>query len=478
MRSLPKHTIGFIVAASLLVPAIVASVHFDLWWIAATPVLLAAAMFNWDYPRAWLTLLWISLSLSVAFSFSDRLGTDLPDEPLMIGVSLLAFFHLVYHRRAISLQLILHPLMLLFLLWLGWMTISAGFSTTPWLSLKFMLAKGWYTGAFLIAPLIWMRDRTDVQRMVRYLFIPLIGIALFSLLRHAFNGFSFRTSSEVVQPFFRNHVVYSAMLVTAVPVLYFYRKHELVKWRGNLLLLIVLVALFFSYARGAWLALCLGAIAYILLRNRILLYGYVMAVLLLIAGLVWLKSDDRYLNYAPDYRTTIFHPEFADHWEATYAGKDVSTVERFYRWIAGVRMVADRPLTGFGPATFYTSYRSYTIPAYKTWVSNNPDRSTVHNYFLLTAVEQGLPGLLIFLLLFGAILFYAERIYHRAADEWIRSMAAGIGVVVVMLGVVNFWSDLIETDKIGALFFLSIALLLMLDRRSLLLGATDVECVA
>jgi O-antigen ligase len=141
-------------------------------------------------------------------------------------------------------------------------------------------------------------------------------------------------------------------------------------------------------------------------------------------------------------------------------------VERFYRWIAGVRMVEEKPLIGFGPSSFYTRYRQYTVPAYKTWVSNNPDRSTVHNYFLLTAVEQGIPGLIIFLILFGALLFYAEKLYHRNRDRWRGQLAAGIAVIVVMLGVVNFWSDLIETDKIGSLFFLSIALLLILDHRS------------
>ena len=165
-------------------------------------------------------------------------------------------------------------------------------------------------------------------------------------------------------------------------------------------------------------------------------------------------------------------------WDATYAGKDVSTAERFYRWVAGVRMVGDRPLTGFGPSSFYSSYRTYTIPAYKTWVSNNPERSTVHNYFLLTAAEQGLPGLIIFLLLFGGILFYAERIYHRSSDRWMKQVAAGIGVVAVMLGVVNFWSDLIETDKIGSLFFLIIALLVLLEHQSAIRSTANIEGVA
>lgn len=245
MRSLPKHTIGFLLAASVLAPAIVASIYFDQWWISLAAVLLSVGIFAWDHPRVLLTWLWISLPLSIEFSFSDRLGTDLPDEPLMVGVSLLAFFLFIYHRKKISRNLVLHPLMLLFLLWISWMGITALVSTTPWLSLKFMLAKGWYTGAFLVAPLLWLRTRTDIQQMIRYLFIPLLSIAVLTLVRHAFSGFSFSTASEVVQPFFRNHVLYSAMLVTAVPVLYFYRKHSLSKWRGNLLLGIVLAALFF-----------------------------------------------------------------------------------------------------------------------------------------------------------------------------------------------------------------------------------------
>jgi O-antigen ligase len=256
------------------------------------------------------------------------------------------------------------------------------------------------------------------------------------------------------------------MLVTLVPVLFFSRRFTQKKQLWDAAMILVLVTLFFSYARGAWLALFVGIGAYLLLRNRLLVYGYVVVLLLSLLTIVWLKQGDRYLQFAPDYRTTIFHSDFQDHWRATYQGKDVSSVERFYRWIAGVRMVEEKPLIGFGPSSFYTRYRQYTVPAYKTWVSNNPDRSTVHNYFLLTAVEQGIPGLIIFLILFGALLFYAEKLYHRNRDRWRGQLAAGIAVIVVMLGVVNFWSDLIETDKIGSLFFLSIALLLILDHRS------------
>lgn len=439
---------------------------FNSWLPLLAPIGILIGIWSWHNPSVLFYLLLISLPLSVEFSFSDQLGTDLPDEPLMLAVSVLSVLYLVYRLTPFRSRLWHHPLLISLLAWIGWMTITTMVSTTPWISFKFLLAKSWYIGAFLLAPLIWLRDRKSIRRALYCLFVPLFLLALLSVIRHAFEGFSFISSSAVVQPYFRNHVVYSAMLMTLVPVLFFSRRFTQKKQLWDAAMILVLVALFFSYARGAWLALFVGVGAYLLLRNRLLVYGYAVILLLSILTIVWLKQGDRYLQFAPDYRTTIFHSDFQDHWRATYQGKDVSSVERFYRWIAGVRMVEEKPLIGFGPSSFYTRYRQYTVPAYKTWVSNNPDRSTVHNYFLLTAVEQGIPGLIIFLILFGALLFYAEKLYHRNRAIWIGQLAAGIAVIVVMLGVVNFWSDLIETDKIGSLFFLSIALLLILDHRS------------
>jgi O-antigen ligase len=126
-------------------------------------------------------------------------------------------------------------------------------------------------------------------------------------------------------------------------------------------------------------------------------------------------------------------------------------------------MIKDNGLTGSGPSTFYDQYRPYTIPAYKTWVSGNPEHSTVHNYFLLTLVEQGIPGLILLLLLAGTMLYYAQFLYHRMQDIFYKTVAITVGVILVMILVLNFLSDLVETDKIGSLFFLCIALLVIAD---------------
>jgi len=186
-------------------------------------------------------------------------------------------------------------------------------------------------------------------------------------------------------------------------------------------------------------------------------------MIILFACVFWLKNNDRYLRYSNDFKTTIFHKDFGEHLVATYKLKDVSTAERFYRWIAGVRMIKDNGITGYGPNTFYNNYKGYAVPAFKTWVSDNKDHSTVHNYFLLIAIEQGIPGLLFFIILLGAMLYYAQYLYHRVQDLFYKTTAITIGVIVTMIIVVNILSDLIETDKIGSLFFLCIATLIVTD---------------
>jgi O-antigen ligase len=127
-----------------------------------------------------------------------------------------------------------------------------------------------------------------------------------------------------------------------------------------------------------------------------------LAFVILLVG--WLAYDNRYISYSPDYEKTITQKKFNDLLNATYKLEDISTIERFYRWVAGYYMVKERPLLGFGPASFYSEYHSYVDRHFTTYVSNNPEHSSIHNYYLMTAVEQGIPGLLILLVLMITVL--------------------------------------------------------------------------
>lgn len=453
------YSLFFILAAA-------SAVYTGLYLLAAIPFVLLFMMTGWKELNAVFYLLLFALPVSFEYQFSAQLGTNIPDEPLMLFVTFLFLAFWLHSPNQLPGATLQHPLVIVLLVSFAWIALTVLFSGHPVVSLKYLLAKCWYIGAFVLAPLILFKEKKHLKIAAILLTSSALMVTLIILYKHYRTGFSFASSNEAVYPFFRNHVNYSAMLVCLVPVLFaFFRltsKKETRKWIAAAIA-IALLALFFSYARGAWLALLTGSIAWLLIKKKWLFAFYLATVVSTIAALFWLKSGDRYLQYAHDYKTTIFHTNFGEHLVSTYKLKDVSTAERFYRWIAGVRMIKDNWLTGYGPNTFYDHYKEYTVPAYKTWVSDNEDRSTVHNYFLLTTIEQGIPGLLILIVLAGMLLYYSERLYHRIKETLYKSIALATGIMLTMILTLNFLSDLVETDKIGSLFFLCLAVLVSID---------------
>ncbi len=428
----------------------------------------AAILFHlgWANLKAVFFLLIFSLPFSFEYNFSSSLGTDVPDEFLMIFVTGVIILYWVYDPKIVSRAQLSHPLLFFLFLWFGWMIITVFFSSEQFLSIKFLLAKSWYAGAFVLAPLILFKEKGMIRAAAVCLAAAMMFVTIIIIARHLQTGFSFATVNNSVAPFFRNHVNSSAMMVCTLPILIAFSlsgkpgaKRRLI----NISIAVLLLAVVISYARGAWLALIVGVIAYWFIRKRIILWAYLTVIAIVAAALFWIGRNDRHLVLANDYNKTIYHSNFREHLSATYQLQDVSTAERLYRWIAGVRMTKEHLAVGYGSNTFYNNYKQYESPAFRTWVSANDDRSTVHNYFLLLTIEQGLPGLIIFLILAGLILYYSQHLYKRIDDAFYKSLSITAGVIFTMILTLNFVSDLIETDKIGSLFFLCIALLIIAD---------------
>ena len=459
----PRSRIHFAFLSVVFLAAFSIAVVLSAYWLLLIPFGFLLFYFSWQSPQLLFYLLILSLPWSVEFNFNSSLGTDLPDEPLMWMLTGLFMCIVLFDRFLTSVQR-RHPLIMLLTIYYAWIIITIPFSTDWLVSLKFSLAKGWYVVAFVLWPLVIFQSKKQLKVTGVLFLVSILVVAIIIFCRHTAYGLTFASVNKAAAPFFRNHVNYSAMLVCAAPVL-------VAAWQLNKALrllifagmLFVLTALIFSYSRGAWAALLVGLISYWLISKKRLLVAFTISILLIVASVFWLSRNDHYLRFANDFRATIFHTNFKEHIIATYRLKDISTAERFNRWVAGTRMIKDNLVTGFGPGTFYNNYKPYQVPAFKTWVSNNREHSTVHNYFLLITIEQGLPGLLFFLLLAAAMLFYSETLYHRIADRFYRVAAAACGVLTMSILTVNFLSDLVETDKVGSIFFLCMAALMAID---------------
>lgn len=451
------HHSAWWIFSTVFLLVVIAAAYLQLFYLLALPPALLLVYYLIQHPSLLFYVLIATIPWSIEYNFSNGLGTDLPDEPLMLLCAFTVVSALVYNRKKLEGRL--HPILFVLLLYLAWMAITVYTSTDRILSLKYMLAKGWYVLAFVGAPLLFLKDRKALVKAAIVLVVSMMASTLLVVVKHARSGFSFESANLAAVPFFRNHVNYAALLVFTVPLQIAFLQHKKYRKPALYALAFTVTALYLSYSRGAWLALVVGLAAYWLIRKKLMATAFIFTVLLSLAAVFWLKKDDNYLAFAHDFNTTIYHADFGEHLAATYQFRDASTAERFYRWIGGVRMIPDRWKTGFGPSTFYSNYKSYTVPAFKTWISRNEERSTVHNYFLLQAIELGLPGLILFLALLFFLFLYAQRTYHRSADSFTRTAAITIASILAMICTVNVLSDLIEADKVGSIFFVCIAVL-------------------
>ena len=189
---------------------------------------------------------------------------------------------------------------------------------------------------------------------------------------------------------------------------------------------------------------------------RFALLGAVAGAIMLV---LFLLHDNKYLDYAPNYQSTVAHYDFDNLMDATTKLEDISTMERVHRWVAGFHMVAERPLTGFGPGSFYPSYMDFTLNKFKTYVSHNPEKSGMHNNYLTVFVEQGIVGFLIMILMMVIPLVYGERYYHLSSDPHDKALIMAATISIALIAAVLIINELLEADKVGPLFFLSLAIL-------------------
>jgi O-antigen ligase len=413
----------------------------------------------------YLLMLFVPLSIEVQLG---SLGTDLPTEPLVVGL-MLVFITQVAAKKNDNFEFYRHPIIWLLGLYYFWLLFSTAFSENFMVSFKQFLAKTWFITVFVF--MTGQLNRTEKQ--IKTLFWVILAPNLFGIawVLYHFKAyfFSFEYVNEAMSPFYRNHVNYAAILTLFFPFVFFaisWYKRFSIKWFfliGTAVLFLVAIQL--TYTRAAYAALGIAFGAFFIIRLKLTKYAIGSALILAVLGVMYVTNNNKYIDYAPDYHKAISHYEFDDLMSATAKFEDVSTMERVYRWVAGYQMIDEYPITGFGPGNFYNFYKGYSVGMFRTYVSNNIDKSGVHNYYLMTLVEQGFPGLLIFLILAFGILLKGEQIYHQTDinNKTRRNMIMAILLSMIIIYAFLLINDLLEAAKVGSFFFINLALLINLD---------------
>ncbi len=470
-RSVTKlQTTAFALLGAATIASVLAAFITELYYLALIPFGLIVVFVGITNFRLLYYLLLFTIPFSIEYSFSGSLGTDLPDEPLMIGLMFVTFVFSISNYKLLPTGFFSNIIVVALFFHLIWIFISAVGSVSFLVSLKVFLAKIWYVTSFCILTVMVIKTKRELMRAFWCIYIPLTILIIQVIIRHALQGFSFDEINKPMYPFFRNHVNYAAILSVFFPFILlgrsWYLKGSYTRWLLTFSVFLYVVAIYFSYTRTSYLALLAITPFYFVVRYKLMKPAIALFAISLTFLCTYLYYDNNYLKYAPSYEDTILHDELGEHLTSTFEGKDVSSMERVYRWVAAVRMFQDHPYMGFGPGTFYPNYKKYTVTSFETYVSDNPEMSSAHNYALLVLTEQGAIGLAFFLFLYTIVFIHGEKVYHRIKNEEDRRLVMTLLIVMAMVFVNLTLSDMLETDKVGPFFFMALSLIAAIDIRN------------
>ena len=407
------------------------------------------------------------LSINIE-EYSDKFGLYVPTEPLLFGLLLLIIFQEI-KRSSLDKAFWNSPIIWAVSFYLFWMFITSITSELPVASFKFFLAHCW-----LIVPVLAMGYPIfkSEKCIVTFFWLFSIGMAIvivYTVSIHATYRFGEQESHWVMWPFFKDHTVYGAAIGLVVPIifgLYFYKKHTPIVQAVLLILItIILIGLYFSYTRAAWLSV-VAAIGVLLLIKLKIKFSWLLGLALFVGISVassWTAIQHSLEKNTHEHTTEDFGKRVQS---AVNVTTDASNLERLNRWQCAIDMFQERPFTGFGPGTYAFVYARFQRPENLTIISTtNGDGGNAHSEYLGIMAESGLFGLFSMLFLVGAIFYQSIILYVKwpVNDRKTRAIIMTIILSLVTYFVHAFLNNYLDTDKASVPIYAMCAMILALE---------------
>ena len=390
-----------------------------------------------------------------------QLGISLPSEFIMIALTLLFFCRILYDLN-LNRKLVLHPISIAVYVYLLWMFITCLTSEHPVVSFKFWASKIWFITScyFMVLQLI----KNDLKNAITFFDSYLVGlviVVIYTTIHHAMMGFTEVAGHWVMTPFYNDHTAYGAVLAFFAPIVtafFFQAEDKRKKWFYGICGLILLVGLFLSYCRAAWISVIVMLAVWLVMKLKIKFSWLVLAGLLFGAFFFFYADDIFYRMGRNDQDTS---GNLTEHIQSmSNISTDASNVERLNRWTAAIGMIKERPVVGWGPGTYQFEYAPYQKSQYQTIISTDfGNGGNAHSEYLGPCAETGIVGLLTVLALLVTSLYSGIRAYSRATDRMSRNLALCMTLALVTYFVHGFLNNFLDTDKLSLPFWAAFAVI-------------------
>jgi len=463
-----KHSLMIVIVLLYIVANMVLT-YREIYVLNLVPVIvfvvyLALARIDLIY---FLIILLTPLSIQlIEFLPSSPIDFAIPTEPLLFGVMLLLIYRGI-KSGLLDRSVFNHPVTYAIVFNLFWLFITSFSSTMPMVSFKFLLARIWFVIVFYLLAVIIFRNTNNIRTFILCYTLPMLVVIAYATSRHFTYGlFDKQAAHFVMNPFFRDHTSYGAILA-----MLFFALGGLVinKKRGLLLQLIIwgawiviTGALVLSYTRAAWISvlLSMGILMLILLKIKL--------KFLLLAGILvvlYLTGQRTAIIFKMEKNRQTSSATLSEHIRSiSNISTDESNLERLNRWNSAFRMFRERPFFGWGPGTYMFKYAPFQRSAEKTGISTDfGNLGNAHSEYIGPLAESGILGSLSFIFIGLMSLFTGFSVYKKLVDKRLKQITLGL-----LLGFITYLAhgtlnNFLDTDKASALFWGFTAVFVSLD---------------
>ena len=436
--------------------------------VCAAPALLLLSYLFFDSGFFLYSILFF-IPLSIKTNLPGGSTISLPSEALAV-IILCLFIVKATKLRIPDKKILTHPVTVLLGVQILWLFVSSVCSSLPLVAFKRSFITVLYIVVFYFLFLTTFDKQGNIFKFYLYYAAGLVIPILNGFIRHTKYNFTHQSSYNMPKPFFNDHTLYGATLAFVIPFLFFiffipndYNRSVRQKIYYGLLFVLCLVAEFFAYSRAAWLSLLIIPFFMLLLRFKIRLIPILAGILVLFT--ILFITSPQIAEYMQRNEAKSDQGNLTEHVESvSNLQSDISNRERINRWKCAIRMFQDKPVTGFGPGTYQFNYYAYENRNEMTRASTfHGNKGHAHSEYLGALCETGFPGLLIFIAILVMVAFTGLKVIYNTDDRRVRNLTIAVILCLITFYFHGFFNGFLDSDKIGALFYGSLAAITAMD---------------
>jgi O-antigen ligase len=306
--------------------------------------------------------------------------------------------------------------------------------------------------------------------------IALLVVIIYTTKIHSGYGFSEKAGHWVMSPFYNDHTAYGAILAMFVPVVAGFivdiKSKPFMRIVSLAALLMLLLALYLSYSRAAWVSVGFAVGVLVLVKLKIKFKWIATGTIVLVALFFSFKFEilDRLEKNKQDASAN-----FIEHVQSiSNISSDASNLERINRWQAALRMYSEKPFFGWGPGTYQFEYAPFQRSKEKTIISTNlGDMGNSHSEYIGPLAESGWPGLLTVLIMFITIIYSGLKVYSQSENSRSRILSLSVTLGLITYLVHGLLNNFLNTDKASVPFWGFVAIIVAIDLYEIRVKNTD-----